>query len=611
MLKTPHDIDFVCHDRRVRFRIDRPDDHIQREIAARRNFYESAMLDSVACRLRPGGTVIDVGANVGNHTVYFAALLGQDVISIEPNPAALATLRTNVALNRLESRVRILPVAAGAGPSRGSVRDDDPNNLGRASLQVEPEGDVEVRSIDDIAHGLRIDLIKVDVEGMEPAVLEGARGTIARCRPVLLVEAADLAALRAVEAVVRPLGYRKLQVFNATPTWLFEHASAGPGRSVLERVRPEVLSRLPATRAVVAGMATVGGNEQALRGAVTSLLPQVDRLYVWLNRADAVPAFLIGHPKIVTMLDPDGTRYGDAGKFWGLQQERDVVYVACDDDILYPPDFVVRMLEHLSDLDGRAVVGVHGALLLQPSHGYYADGSRSVFHFSQPLVHRHRVHVVGTGTCVFHDAVIRLGMAQFEHPNMADIWLARHLQAIDCPAYVVPRPAGWLQSLEVSRPTIYEASRSDSGTAFNSSLQQDAVLGTMWPVSVLDAPSPPAVAHLVRTDDAGCLAEALDALRGASLDVDARAFVVLCDEATEAMRAAALRPGFREEVHLLARGAPLTGAYLRLLRRPGLCVHAWTIAGEQLAPADAASLLGALSDARCPAAGADALAVAQ
>jgi hypothetical protein len=155
----------------------------------------------------------------------------------------------------------------------------------------------------------------------------------------------------------------------------------------------------------------------------------------------------------------------------------------------------------------------------------------------------------------------------------------------------VPRPAGWLEAVEVARPTIYEESRSATGSAYDSSRHQDAVLGTMWPVSILDAASPAAVAHVVRAEDPACLQEALQALRTASLDVEERAFFVLCEEATEPMRQAALRPDLREEVHLLVRGAPLAGGYGRLLGRPGLTLRGWTLAADRLAPARAAELL--------------------
>ena len=604
MTETAGVVSFVRHDRRIRFSIDRPDDHIQRQIVAKRDFYEASMLAAVAHLLRPGGLVVDVGANIGNHTVFFAAVLDQQVIAVEPNPAALPTLRANVELNGLGQKVEVIAVAAGASAGRGKVADVDPANLGRASVICDTQGDVDVATVDELVGDRRVDLLKVDVEGMECDVLRGARGTIERCRPVLLVEAANLTALRSVEVLLRPAGYRKVSVHNDTPTWLFMHAVRSAGGSVLDRIRPEVMSRLPMTRSVVAGMATVGGNEDALRGAVVSLLPQVDRLYVWVNKAERVPAFLSDYPKVVTFLDRDGSRYGDAGKFWGLQNEHDVVYIACDDDILYPPDFVARMIEHLADIEGRGAVGVHGALLLQPGRGYYADGSRSVFHFSQALARRRRVNVVATQACVFHDAHVRPAMDAFERPNMADIWFARHLQRAELPAYVVPRPLGWLRSLEVTRPSIYEESRTATGSAYDSSRYQDAALDTMWPVSVLQASLEAGAAHLISAEDPASLSEVLQALKTSTSGFEARAFFVICREANHAFRDAALRPDLREEVHLLDRHSRLMESYVRLLHGPNLRLSGWRLDGEDLSSADPETLLsewvGAAYGAECP-----------
>jgi FkbM family methyltransferase len=604
MTATAGVVSFVRHERRIRFSIDRPDDHIQRQIVAKRDFYEASMLGAVAHLLRPGGLVVDVGANIGNHTVFFAAVLDQQVIAVEPNPAALTALRANVELNGLEQKVEVIAVAAGASAGRGTVMDIDSGNLGRASVRTDAQGSVDVATVDGLVGDRHVDLLKVDVEGMECDVLQGARGTIERCRPVLLVEAANLTALRSVESLLRPAGYRKVSVHNDTPTWLFMHAVRSTTKSVLDRISPEVMSRLPATRSVVAGMATVGGNEDALRGAVVSLLPQVDRLYVWVNRADRVPEFLSEYPKVVSFLDRDGIRYGDAGKFWGLQNEHDLVYLACDDDILYPADFVARMIEHLADIKGMGAVGVHGALLLQPGRGYYVDGSRSVFHFSQALARRRRVNVVATQACAFHDAYVRPAMDTFEHPNMADIWFARYLQRASLPAYVVPRPLGWLRSLEVTRPSIYEESRTGTGSAYDSSRRQDAALETMWPVSVLQASNAAGIAHLVLANDPESLSEVLLALKASSSAFEARAFFVICQEANHAFRDAGLRPELREEVHLLDRNCRQIDSYLRLLQRPNLRLSGWRLDGEDLSAADPQVLLrewvGAACGAECP-----------
>jgi hypothetical protein len=84
---------------------------------------------------------------------------------------------------------------------------------------------VPVARLDDVLAEAP-DIIKIDVEGMEPAVLEGARGVLARHRPAVYVETLDDAAFAAVAAILGPLGYRAEARFNRDPTWLFLPAAA-------------------------------------------------------------------------------------------------------------------------------------------------------------------------------------------------------------------------------------------------------------------------------------------------------------------------------------------------------------------------------------------------
>lgn len=565
-MSNAHVFEFRSHGKPVRMHLSRAGDHLQRLIRERGRFYELGMLEDVCARLPEAACVVDVGANIGNHTVYFAHIVGASTIAIEPNPAALEILRRNIALNDLGERVELHAVAMGESDGQGAVRDDDPGNLGRARIEVGGSGlGVPVRRLDDIVGARHVDLIKIDVEGMEPMVLRGAKATLARCRPLLLVEAATAEQLAPIEAELRPLGYVKRHVYNDTPTYLFEHDNAAT--RTLEQVDAALLARLPATTEVVAGLATVAGNEQALRAAVMSLLPQVDRLHVWLNHHESVPAFLQRHAKIRTHLDPDGRRYGDAGKFWGVAQSPDAVYLSCDDDIVYPPDYAKRMVEALARIRGRGAVGVHGALVLQPSRGYYVDGARTVFHFEQALLRERRAHVLGTATCAIHTAVLPLTLDDFERPNMADIWLARRLQREGLPALVVSRPAKWLQAVEVQRPTIYEQSSRGAGDAYDSARPQDEILAGMWPLSLLGArEAAPCPVLLFSTEAADGVDELIAAFAARHRDAVA---IVLDKSAGDAVRERAHQAALGCEIHVLRpdAGAALRAAYRSLVER--------------------------------------------
>ena len=142
--------------------------------------------------LPPAGTVIDVGANIGVHSVFFARTVGPQgrVLAFEPQRQAFQLLSANAALNGL---TQLRCERAAVGPKRGEilVPDLDPdaaNNFGGISLNDEGGGEpVPVLRLDDFDLAA-CDLIKIDVEGMECEVLAGARDTAILHAPLLYVE---------------------------------------------------------------------------------------------------------------------------------------------------------------------------------------------------------------------------------------------------------------------------------------------------------------------------------------------------------------------------------------------------------------------------------------
>lgn len=137
----------------VRFHLPNPNDHIQRIILQSRAFYERAMLEDIGSSLPEDAFVIDVGANIGNHTLFFSAVTGARILAIEPNGEALHILRANVSLNGLQDRVDIKPIALGAEAGMGNVIEEDSSRLGMARVMVTADGQVPVARLDDIARG--------------------------------------------------------------------------------------------------------------------------------------------------------------------------------------------------------------------------------------------------------------------------------------------------------------------------------------------------------------------------------------------------------------------------------------------------------------------------
>jgi FkbM family methyltransferase len=142
--------------------------------------------------LKPGAVVVDVGANIGTHTVALAKHVTATgaVFAFEPQRLTFQLLCANVALNAL---INVKCVNAAVSDVRGEVLIPtiDPTraaNFGGLKSEGHAEGDrTDAVRIDELQLA-RCHLIKIDVEGLEARVLAGAQQTIARFRPVLFVE---------------------------------------------------------------------------------------------------------------------------------------------------------------------------------------------------------------------------------------------------------------------------------------------------------------------------------------------------------------------------------------------------------------------------------------
>jgi FkbM family methyltransferase len=153
--------------------------------------------------LKPGMTVLDVGANEGLYTLFSASRVGPAgrVVAFEPSSRERRKLQHNVTRNRL-ANVTVVPSAVGSSEGTAALQiasgvHSGHNTLGALVYDDAPAVGVEhvpVERLDAVIDRLgvaRVDVIKIDVEGAEMHVLEGARGTLASQRPILMVEAND------------------------------------------------------------------------------------------------------------------------------------------------------------------------------------------------------------------------------------------------------------------------------------------------------------------------------------------------------------------------------------------------------------------------------------
>jgi len=226
--KIVDQIVFTHQDTEIFFHLPDRNDHIQKTIALSSYFYEPEMLEDMRARVMaldvPENTMaLDVGANIGNHTVFIGKVLGLNTIAFEPTPRSHAVLCKNIALNGLDGHVQALRIGAGAQTGHATVQTRDAANWGMNQLHADSDGEIEVKRLDDISRTGPVVLMKVDVEGMELDVLRGAAEILRTDHPLLYIEAATDAQRQPIEAYLAAFGYRIAQRFNATPTYLFMH----------------------------------------------------------------------------------------------------------------------------------------------------------------------------------------------------------------------------------------------------------------------------------------------------------------------------------------------------------------------------------------------------
>lgn len=163
-------------------------DLIQTQIVDVGTFWESSQLELIAAYLKHGAIVVDCGANIGNHTLYFTKICGAGkVFAFEPQSKCAEIMKRNLELNGVIECVDIQQVVLGAKSGRASVSHREAGNVGGTAFACTDNGDYEVKTLDEYGF-TKLDLLKIDAEGAHYEVLLGAKETLDRCSPAIWIE---------------------------------------------------------------------------------------------------------------------------------------------------------------------------------------------------------------------------------------------------------------------------------------------------------------------------------------------------------------------------------------------------------------------------------------
>jgi FkbM family methyltransferase len=233
--------------------------------------WSAAELDVFRQILQPGQVVVEVGANIGAHTVALSRIVGPTggVLAFEPQRLLFQALCANLALN---SRANVAARQEAVGAKVGDMLvpvlpPDQPNNFGALTLGMDYGHGEPVRVITLDSMQLKAcRLIKIDVEGMEVEALRGAVETIRRHRPALYLENERDEHSRALIAMVQSFGYR---LFWHAPLLFRRDNFAGDQENIFGHIASHNMLCVPReSSGAINGLAEVKGPDDNWRNAV-------------------------------------------------------------------------------------------------------------------------------------------------------------------------------------------------------------------------------------------------------------------------------------------------------------------------------------------------------
>lgn len=236
--------------------------------------------------------------------------------------------------------------------------------------------------------------------------------------------------------------------------WYCDNYPSYPSRAI--RKYPKGIASLEVLEEkVFASVCCIPERVESFKVVVDRILPQVDHLYVYLDKFSEVPDYLKNNRKITAVLAKNyKTDYRDNAKFIHFnkikKEQKSFYYFTIDDDILYPYDYVRSMIDRLRDYENKVVVGIHGVMYEEIPKKYFRR--RFVYHFQEtqlysPLL----VNNLGTGTVAFHSKIFNaISPDTWKTGGMVDILFSKECRKNNIAMVCIDRHSNWLMETEES-----------------------------------------------------------------------------------------------------------------------------------------------------------------
>ena len=208
---------------------------------------------------------------------------------------------------------------------------------------------------------------------------------------------------------------------------------------------------------ITAQVASIPDREQLLEQTVKSLLPQVDKLNIMLNYS-YTPGFLRNlsleiAPEKLNWWYFDNSK-GDAAKFYGLKDVKGYIFT-CDDDLVYPPDYVETMINELKKHENKVILTHHGRIMNEkPVFSSYSD-RKAAFHWRDRQLESIQLDIGGTGVMAWHSDAFFPDIDRINIKNMADIWVAKFAKEQGVKIMLCPHKEDYLKYLH-TKNTIWD-----------------------------------------------------------------------------------------------------------------------------------------------------------